>query len=100
MRLNTNEIKKHEQITEQEFELIVRQMRAKRDAASIRAAFRVLTQQAPAYLAAKHEGSSDSNVHDTIKRIMERHNENIAVYGRRDPAHENALWKFEVRASI
>uniref|UniRef100_A0AB39CEI1 Uncharacterized protein n=1 Tax=Pseudomonas phage HRDY3 TaxID=3236930 RepID=A0AB39CEI1_9VIRU len=95
-----NEIKKHEQLTDPEFELVVKQMRAKRDAASIRAAYRVLVQDTPAYLAAKHECSSQSNVHDTVKRILERHHENMAVYGRFTPPDENAVWEFEARVKI
>lgn len=95
-----NEIKKHEQMTDAEFELVVKQMRAKRDAASIRAAYRVLVQDSPAYLAAKHECSSQSNVHDTIKRILERHHENVAVYGRFEVPSEKAVWQLEVRLEV
>lgn len=95
-----NEIKKHEQMTDPEFELVVKQMRAKRDAASIRAAYRCLVHDSPSYLAAKHEGSSDSNVCDTIKRILERHHENMSVYGRFTPPDENAVWEFEARIKI
>lgn len=95
-----NEIKKHEQMTDAEFELVVRQMRAKRDAASIRAAYRVLVNDSPAYLAAKHEGSSQSNVHETIKRILERHHENMAVYGRFEPPCEKAVWGIVVKLEI
>ncbi|AFH14545.1 hypothetical protein LU11_gp014 [Pseudomonas phage Lu11] len=95
-----NEIKKHEQLTDAEFELVVKQMRAKRDAASIRAAYRVLVQDSPSYLAAKHEGSSDSNVCDTIKRILERHHENMAVYGRFEPPCEKAVWGIVVKLEI
>lgn len=95
-----NEIKKHEQMTDAEFELVVRQMRAKRDAASIRAAYRVLVNDSPAYLAAKHEGSSQSNVHETIKRILERHHENMAVYGRFEPPCEKAVWGIVIKLEI
>ncbi|MND85950.1 hypothetical protein D3C80_778950 [compost metagenome] len=95
-----NEIKKHEQMTDAEFELVVRQMRSKRDAASIRAAYRVLVQDSPAYLAAKHECSSQSNVHDTIKRILERHHENMAVYGRFEPPCEKAVWGIVIKLEI
>jgi len=95
-----NEIKKHEQLTEAEFELVVRQMQVKRQAASIRAAHLVLTQDTPAYVASKVMGSSQSNVHDTVKRILSRHHDNMSVYGRRDPDFENATWKLEMRVHL